>query len=166
MSVDRRGRDALIEAILAFMRLEVRSDVFLGWCSIKSRDEGLERIRCVLGDFCDSYANHPISVTCEGWEMLRRAIAFLKTDLGVERVRWTIKHWRQWASAAGLVLLSGAFAAAGLTGKWRILVLAWLALGIVWVRIVPYPKFGPEVLEQKSSGHFQASRIGRPTRRF
>lgn len=148
--MDRKGRDEMIEALLAFMRMEARCAAFSARIlSIMITDKGLKRIReeLVLG-FCDSYVDHFVSVSPERWDVLRRVIAFLRTDLGAEPVRWTIKHWRQWAAVPFLGLLSGAAVAAGLTGRWGILLLAWFAMGIVWVFLVPHPKFGPEVVEQ------------------
>jgi hypothetical protein len=142
---DRKARNEIGEAILAYMRLEIRSNACLQkLVRVKVADKGLRHVRLVLCDCCDSDVDHTVSVSREGWDTLRRALAFLGTDLRIEPVRWRTWHWRQWLAAAGLVVLSAAAVASYGTGWWSILILTWVALGTGWVALWPYPTSSEE----------------------
>ncbi len=82
MPVDRAFRDKLADAAASFMRGEIKSydlDYALLEKSSKT-DPDANIVGRQLWLFYDDIVDHPICQPPEGWECLRRWIAFLKTD--------------------------------------------------------------------------------------
>jgi hypothetical protein len=141
MAASRSDRESLLKVLVAFMRGEIKSDQFdeqrIVWeeeCR-KSQDEGAAQVCFLLWHFYDDVDAHPISVSPEQWDALRRYAAFLKTDLELETiVRWRW-HGRQWLGILGLPMLVMAGVVLFGTGSWLPLAVVWLVLGVGWVII-------------------------------
>jgi hypothetical protein len=105
MGVDRKARDDLRSALVRYMTGEMRSfefdDQTSPFQSAKATsDESIRRISRELWTIYDDLIDHPISVTPEGWAALRRILAFLQTDLEIEKTRdrdtWPFHDHEEW----------------------------------------------------------------------
>ena len=85
MTVDRHARTTLQKAIVGYMCGAIRTFEFEDqcWPCYTSPDEAVQGIAREVWYIHDQFINHPISVTEHGWEALRRAVAFLSTDLEI-----------------------------------------------------------------------------------
>lgn len=105
MSVDRKARDEIRQALVSYMAGEIKSFEFDDHISrfrwAKATDDGGVRQICdALWRIYDDLIDHPISVTQEGWLALRRTIAFLNTDLDIqdksEKDAWPFHDQEEW----------------------------------------------------------------------
>ncbi len=105
MAIDRPAREVVLNALLQYMRGETRSygfdDRITPYFNRKgTADEGLRQIANALWRIYDDFIDHPISVTAEGWEALRRTLAYLQTDLELAkncpRQTWPFASEQQW----------------------------------------------------------------------
>lgn len=80
--VDRQARTALRSAIVDYMRGATRTFAFQDAYEVheRSADSCVRRIVEVVYCFHDDFVDHPISVSRQRWDALRRAVAFLGTD--------------------------------------------------------------------------------------
>ena len=82
MAVDRAARDRLAFALAAFMRGEVDNFALDDACfESVTDDRTVDELGRLLWFFYDDCKPHRISVAREGWELLRRCVAFLRSDL-------------------------------------------------------------------------------------
>ncbi len=83
MAVDRQARTDLQNALVSYMVGTIRTFAFddLNTACRKASDRSVQEISRALYYIHDDLINHPISVTLAGWEVLRRVVAFLGTDL-------------------------------------------------------------------------------------
>ena len=82
MPVDRDARDALADALAAFMKGQIGAREFERRIdALESEDDTIEGLAVALWTLCDDITNHTICVSQEGWNSLRRILAFLKSDL-------------------------------------------------------------------------------------
>lgn len=83
MTIDREARTVLRTALVRYMSGAIRTFAFEDQYSPcgESRDESVQVIVRQVWCRHDELIDHPISVTQEGWESLRRTVAFLGTDL-------------------------------------------------------------------------------------
>ncbi len=67
-----------------------------------SADVSLQIISCFLYSLHDDLVDHPIAVSPEGWDALRRVVAFLTTDLEAEtsirNVAWPFSSKTVWST--------------------------------------------------------------------
>lgn len=105
MVVDGDARAALRRAVVRFMKGEIRSSSFdeenSRYSSARlTSDESVHKISRSLWYFHDDIVDHAISVTPEGWETLRRVVAFLGTNRelgdGVNRATWPFPDEETW----------------------------------------------------------------------
>lgn len=83
MPVDRQARMTLQIAIVAYMSGAIRTFAFEDQYS-PCRDSPDESVRYIVRQIefmHDFLVDHPISVGSDGWEALRRTVAFLGTDM-------------------------------------------------------------------------------------
>jgi hypothetical protein len=80
--VDHQARTALRSAIVDYMRGATRSFAFQDAYEAleRSSDDDVRRIVEVVYCFHDDFIDHPISVSRQRWDALRRAVAFLGTE--------------------------------------------------------------------------------------
>lgn len=101
MTVDRQARTTLRNAIVAYMSGAIRSFAFQDQYSPfrASPDEAVQEIVRQVWYIHDELIDHPISVLLEGWEILRRTVAFLGTDLDIapsECRVWPFRDEAEW----------------------------------------------------------------------
>lgn len=101
MPVDRQARTNLRSAIVAYMRGAIRSFALEDQYSPcrTSPDEAVQDIAQQLWCIHDELVDHSISVQPEGWERLRRTVAFLGTDLEIaplDSPSWPFRNDGQW----------------------------------------------------------------------
>ena len=87
MTVDRIARKQLRDAVVAHMNGTIGTydfDDYNSECG-GSGDDGVREISRWLYRIHDDTVDHPISVSSEGWEVLRRVVAFLETDSEIHR---------------------------------------------------------------------------------
>lgn len=103
MGVDHQARHDLQTALIDYMVGEIRSfefdDRITPFYRAKVIDDGsVCQIAHFLWSTYDSLIDHPISVTQEGWATFRRILAFLGTDLEIEKPQkrnaWVDEWWR------------------------------------------------------------------------
>lgn len=85
MTVNRQARTTLRNAIVAYMSGTIRTFAFddqYSSCSV-STDEAVREIVRQVWYSHDDFIDHPISIPSEGWESLRRTVAFLGKDLEI-----------------------------------------------------------------------------------
>lgn len=106
MSADHEARSALRQALIAYMRGEIRTFDFddINTRCIDANDASLVALARTLWLFHDDLLNHRVSVSPEGWDVLRRIVAFLATDLAPEPagnsrpVSWPFHDTAEWAA--------------------------------------------------------------------
>lgn len=105
MSVDRKAREEISQALVSYMSGEIKSFEFDDHISrfrwAKTTDDSSVRQICdELWRSYDDLIDHPISVTQEGWLALRRTIAFLNTELNIqdksEKGAWPFQDQDEW----------------------------------------------------------------------
>ena len=132
MPVDRANRDKMGKTIVAYMRREIKTRQFEHRTLARTRDKGAAAAGWQLWLIYDDYINHPVRVSPEGWDHLRRWLAFLRTDYGVvERRPPAAPRPRRLAAVSllilGVVLVLGLFSV-----PWLYFFATWAALGIPW----------------------------------
>lgn len=102
MPVDRQARTTLRNALIGYMSGAIRTFAFeaeYGACR-KSSDEGVQGIVQQLWYTHDDLMDHPISVTSQGWEALRRTVALLGTDRAIsprlDAPSWPFNDEAEW----------------------------------------------------------------------
>ncbi|MBA3483485.1 MAG: hypothetical protein H0T51_16880 [Pirellulales bacterium] len=110
-NVDRQARANLRDALVQYMTGKIQTFAFDDRNSkyISSRstiDLSVRAISCELYSIHDDFVDHPISVTPEGWETLRRVVAFLGTDLHLQADAsggaWPFIDENQWRDCESL----------------------------------------------------------------
>jgi hypothetical protein len=112
MTVDREARLALRDALVRYMTGEIKSfefdDTVSPLADAKAPgDGGLRQIARALWMMYDDLIDHPISVLPEGWDALRRTLAFLQTDIddvgGGRCPAWPFASEEEWRRNAHLL---------------------------------------------------------------
>jgi hypothetical protein len=154
MAIDRQSRDEMAAALLAFMRGEIGGRTYLDrMCSVCCNEKDLGWVHVALCDLYDR--GHAISTSQQGWESLRRVLAFLKSDLPLKRVHWKVWRRHEKTAAAGFAGLVLAACVAALTGAWWIILVVWLGLGAAWPFLEPWPPSEPEIEERLKAWPFR-----------
>jgi hypothetical protein len=85
MTVDRQARTTLRNAIVGYMGGAIRTFAFEDQYSPcrNSPDEAVQEIVRQIWYIHDELIDHPISITEQGWQLLRRTVAFVGTDLEI-----------------------------------------------------------------------------------
>ena len=76
----------------------------------ESNDPAVQRIVKVLDGGHSDIVKHPVSVTSDGWETLRRIVAFLATDLDIaagSEPPWPFREKADWQKSEHLVHAAG-----------------------------------------------------------
>ena len=109
MAIDRQARSDLRNALVGYMAGTIRTFAFDDQNSAcrKSADRSVQDVSRELYCIHDDFEDHPISVTSQGWEVLRRVVAFLGTDLEIRTPRhkpsWPFHDEEQWHAYEYLV---------------------------------------------------------------
>ena len=109
MTVDRDARTNLQSAIVAYMSGAIRTFAFEDRYSScrASTDESVQAIAKQVWYLHDDLVDHPISVRSEGWEALRRTVAFVGTDMNIATSSkcdfWPFHDESQWRHYEHLV---------------------------------------------------------------
>jgi hypothetical protein len=107
MAIDRKLRDDLRDALIRYMTGEIRSFAFadhvwpLRFRRAKSiTDKSVHQIARFLYCIYDSLIDHPVSASPQVWAALRRILAFLQTDLEIEKTweqdTWPFRDEEEW----------------------------------------------------------------------
>jgi hypothetical protein len=85
MAADRKARADLRNALVSYMRGDIRTFEFDDRNSVYfeqglTEDRSVRDIGRVLWSMHDDFIDHPISVSSDGWLVLKRIVAFLGTD--------------------------------------------------------------------------------------
>jgi hypothetical protein len=86
VAVDRKARTDLRDALISYLRGEIRTFEFDDRNSAYfeqrlTEDQSVRDVSRILWTMHDDFIDHPVSVTAEGWQFLKRVVAFLGTDL-------------------------------------------------------------------------------------
>lgn len=112
MIVDRLSRTILPNALTDYMKGVIRAFAFeeqYAACQ-NSPDKSVQMILEFVCCLHDDLTDHSISVTSQGWEMLRRIVAFLGTDLEMASLPseilwpWPFRNETEWRANEHLVL--------------------------------------------------------------
>jgi hypothetical protein len=109
MTIDREARTVVRNALVSYMTGAIRTFAFEDQYSPcrKSLDEAVQVIVRQVWYIHDGLIDHPISVSSQGWEGLRRTVAFLGTDLEVtaqpDESSWPFKDETEWHANEYLV---------------------------------------------------------------
>jgi hypothetical protein len=133
--MNRAERDRLADAVVAFMKGDIRSEAFseiVAGVSCET-DPSLASVRRHLWLFWDDFIDHPLGTNEDGWDFLRRTVAFLKTDL--QLVPTTVPssgpdRRRRLALVRPCVLAVAV--AASQVSDYGILVTAWVVIAVEW----------------------------------
>src|SRR5262249_34981932 len=84
--VDRKARTDLRDALVSYMRGDIRTFEFDDRNSAyfeqgRTEDRSVHDVARVLWTMHDDFIDHPVSVSAEGWRILARVATFLATDL-------------------------------------------------------------------------------------
>lgn len=149
MPVDRQLRDKLADATVSWMRGESGASVYddvvleIEGADIegKTNDDGVIDAASHLWFFYDDFIDHPVSVSREGWEHLRRWIALLRTDYRLKEQARRIWHRDQILAFVGVAVLVASLLFSYYLHQWWILATAWLATGLVrpWMKLPRSP---------------------------
>jgi len=105
MAVDRKARTQLRKALVSYMADEIRSFEFddqnTEFQSAKTTtDNSVHQISLFLFNIHDDFIDQSISVSPDGWAVLRRILAFLSTDLDIEAPQkepaWPFQNDEEW----------------------------------------------------------------------
>lgn len=132
--IDRKARDAMVEAIRSYMDQKIASfkfDETLCQIAGTSKDESVQMLpRAVWGLYSD-IEDHKITVSKSQWDYLNRLLLLLSSDIDFE-IEWT-RAGRRWSSYKTLCALC--LAGFGLVGLWagmgKLLVVYWIVSGFV-----------------------------------
>ena len=107
MTVDRQARTTLQRAIVDYMSGAIRTFAFEDqyWPCRTSPDEAVQRIAREVWYIHDELIDHPLSLPEQGWEALRRIVAFLGTDLEItaKQDEWPFEDEAAWRAHQHLV---------------------------------------------------------------
>ena len=109
MPIDREARTVLRNALVSYMTGAICTVAFEDQYAAcrKSRDTSVQVILRQVWYIHDELIDHPISVSSQGWEGLRRALAFLGTDLEItaqlDESSWPFKDDTEWRANEHLV---------------------------------------------------------------
>jgi hypothetical protein len=102
MAIDRQARTGLRNALVSYMAGAIRTFAFddQNTACCKTADRSVQEISRFLYNLHDDFIDHPISVTSQGWEVLRRVVAFLDTDLEIttrqQNPSWPFHDEEEW----------------------------------------------------------------------
>ena len=101
--VDRQARDSLRDALTRYMTGAIGTFEFderNSKCREQTDDKAVRDVSHNLWFIHDDFVDHPIHVSRRGWDVLRRVIAFLGTDLplqpGSRKNTWPFGSEAQW----------------------------------------------------------------------
>jgi len=169
-SVDRDGREKVSSALVSFLSGEIDNLDFHDRINeFHTNDESLRNIRFGLYFLYDDFKSHPISVSREGWDFLRRTVAFLKSDLvrlGPVRSTSDVHERQERNRLRGWIALASIAVAVMLA--WSITPWALLLPGLtVGLPVLIEAQFtGDESSEQRHSGAIVLSLRKRATLAF
>ena len=107
--VDRKARTDLRNALVSYITGEIRAFEFDDRNSeyFRTTDTSVQQISRFLYSIHDDFIDHPISVSAQGWSVLRRILAFLSTDLDIKTSvndsTWPFHDEEQWYANEHLV---------------------------------------------------------------
>jgi len=138
MPVDRNARDQLAEATIRFLSTEANNNelhniIHKFWGTRASKDESIDLICEQLDSTYDDLFVHTVRMNREEWDWVLRLLAFLQSDLHVERIRWKVPHRRQ-----RLALLWWALGAPAAVVGWFLVSPLWTALAVLFLGFLSY----------------------------
>jgi len=113
MAADRKARTDLRNALVRYMTGEIQTFAFDDQNSdcCRATDTSVQQISRFLWNIHDDTIDHPISVSPQGWAVLRRIVAFLDTDLEIETTQeqpaWPFHDDEEWHANEYLVNVIG-----------------------------------------------------------
>ena len=108
-AIDREKRAELRDSLVRYMAGDIRTFAFddINCACRDTADASLKLLSKELWLIHDDLIDHPVSVTHDGWEALRRTVAFLATDLQIDRATaqstWPFRNEGEWRSHQHLV---------------------------------------------------------------
>jgi hypothetical protein len=105
MPADHDARADLRAALVSYMSGDIKTSAFddrnsIYFEELATDDRSVLEISRRLYNLHDDFIDHPISVTCECWQMLKRVLAFLNTDLEIEAAAttqsWPFRDQHEW----------------------------------------------------------------------
>jgi len=131
--VDLQARSRLAAATAAYMRGEMGSFAFdevVDEAMDNSTDDGLSKVAYRLWLFYDDFVDHSVHASPQGWEYLKRLLAFLTTDYVItERVHRTW-HRGQLVAFGSLAALVAAYLAWCNSAHWPLFLLTCIGAAL------------------------------------
>lgn len=139
MSVNRETRDRFANALADYMRGRINNlDLNRVIDGLPADDRSVNRLIWQVWFLYDDLRPHPLRVTQEGWDALRRCLAFVGTDLEMA-VRPTRRRWLHWRQVPAILALASLVAAYAWATNPLVLPVLWAAMGLAlyWLAIRP-----------------------------
>lgn len=152
MPADTELRSEMLELLVSYMKGHINSSAFdhhLGQLRERcwKRDHSAAMVAYMLYNFYDDFTDHPVSTTEQGWNLLRRYGAFLRTESELEARKKWLPHRKQLIASSCLIgLLIGLMASLS-TGSWWYLIVTWLIVGVINALTHAEPAFDPRTQE-------------------
>jgi len=131
--VDREARTRLADATAAYMRGEMKSFAFdeaVEQAMENSKDSALFDVADWLWRFYDDFKDQSVYATPQGWEYLKRLLAFLTTDHAItKRVRRTW-HRGQLVALGSLVVLIATYHPWCNAAHWPLFLATWITAAL------------------------------------
>jgi len=131
--VDLQARSRLAAATAAYMRGEMRSFAFdevVDEAMENSTDDALFDVAYQLWLFYDDFVDHSVSVSPQGWEYLRRLLAFLTTDYAITKRVHRTWHRGQLVALGSLAMLIIAYHPWCNAAHWPLFLVTWLGAAL------------------------------------
>ena len=109
VACNRQARSDLKTGLIRYMAGEIRTFAFddQNWAAGKSADRSVHQVSRFLWHIHDDCIDHPISVSPQTWDRLRRIVGFLGTDLNIETTithpSWPFRDEDEWHSNEQIV---------------------------------------------------------------
>jgi hypothetical protein len=128
---DRIARDEVASTLASYLRGEIDNLEFHQRLhALETVDHTVSDIRFGLWFVYDDFVSHPVSVSREGWDQLRRTVAFLRSDLVFSRVTDSKASERSKSSRVRGIAVLSAMIVAGFIA-WKMTWLGLLLPGLV-----------------------------------
>lgn len=147
MPVDREARDKLLNALVAFMQREIKSDEFDERILSHTKDRAVRDIGWLLWQCYDDLIDDYLHANHELWDCLRRYAVFLQTDFSAHRVTFRVRRRRQYYALLGLVALPVATLASQFYVTWTPLIGVWTIAALAWLFLNPSYEWPQEIRE-------------------
>lgn len=132
--IDRKARDAMLEAIRSYMDQKIASfkfDKLLSQIASTTEDESVQMLPRAVWCLYSDIEDHRITVSKSEWDYLNRLLLLLSSDIDFE-VEWT-RAGRRWSPYKTLCALC--LAGFGLVGLWagvgKLLFVYWIGSGLL-----------------------------------